>query len=124
SEKEGVPILLVGSSRSKRLLRLLQAALAELKLAEVPAEHHGRAERLRRAQKNGYCLVACLDDWREWQSLADQLDMELNVVVEAVPIEDWYAMDEARRNTANAPTEQKQTTLHHQSPAGSADVEA
>lgn len=93
AESETVPILLVGSTRSRTMLNLLETALAELGLGEKQPQYRSRREHLKRAAANGYCLVAGLDAWRDWIELAKDVGVTLQPVVDAAPLEEWYALE-------------------------------
>lgn len=93
TEKETVPILLVCSTRSRTMLDLLETALAELGLGEKQPKHRSRREQLRRAVANRHCLVAGLGTWRDWIALAKDAGVTLQPVVDAAPLEEWYALE-------------------------------
>lgn len=86
-----VPILLVESSGSRGLLKVLQTALAELHWGESPVEYRSRSERMKRAAHRGLALVDKLSAWPDWQMLAKHTGVTLLPVVEALPIEQWFA---------------------------------
>jgi len=90
-----VPILLVGSSQSGDLLNLLNICLAKIGWGELQPEHHSRLEHLRRAAHRGYALVDLIERWPEWQALAVTAEVSLLPVVEALPLERWYAAAQA-----------------------------
>ncbi len=93
AESDKVRILLVGSTRSQTMLGLLETALAELGLGEKQPQHRSRREHLERAAAKGYCLVAGLDTWRDWAALAKDAGIALQPVVDAAPLEEWYALE-------------------------------
>lgn len=93
---EPVPLLLVGSSRSNRLIDLLTTGLAELGLGEVKSAHRSQREHLLRASSNGFALVDLIDHWPIWKSLAESAGIVLQPVVEALPIEEWHACAEVK----------------------------
>lgn len=109
--KDTVSILLVGSSCSKELIDLLATGLAELDFGEVKPDHRSRRERLLRAARNGHALVDVLDQWPMWQSLAGSVGIVLRPVVEALPIEEWYACAEAQPEP-HADDSDEQTNRH------------
>jgi hypothetical protein len=86
-----VPLLLVSSSSSQELILLLQQALAETGLGEVHPDHHSRSERLRRASRAGHCLVDSVANWPAWLRLSEEEGIGTRPVIEAVPLEEWYA---------------------------------
>lgn len=86
-----VPILLMASSSSGELAALLATGLAEVELAEVCPEHRSRREHLRRAARRDFALVDSIDHWPAWQALAESAGVSLTPVVEALPLEEWYA---------------------------------
>lgn len=86
-----VPILLIESSRSRPLIEILTCGLAELGLGEVKPIHRSQREHMLRAAKGGLGLVDTLDQWPVWQSLAHSAGVSFRPVVEALPIEEWYA---------------------------------
>ncbi|MDV9042569.1 UvrD-helicase domain-containing protein [Stenotrophomonas sp. RAC2] len=94
-----VPILLISSSRSSVLRDLLATGLAEVGLGEVKPEHRSQREHMLRASSGGLALVDVLDQWPVWQTLAQTAGVVLQPVIEALPIEDWYACAEARTAT-------------------------
>lgn len=105
----GLPILLVGSSRSKRLLELLATGLSELGLGEVKAAHHSQRDHLLRAALKGHILVDAIDRWPSWYRLAQSVGITLLPVVESLPLEEWYACAESRvalrdKDDGNSPT--------------------
>lgn len=91
-----VPILLISSSHNSALHDLLAAGLAEIGLGEVKPEHRSQREHMLRASSVGLALVDMLDQWPRWQSLAQSAGVVLQPVVEALPLEEWYACAEAR----------------------------
>ena len=91
-----VPILLVGSSRNRELIDVLGTGLAELGMGEVKPDHRSQREHLRRASSSGFSLVSGIDQWPEWNALAKSAGIVLQPVVEALPVEEWYACDEER----------------------------
>lgn len=91
-----VPILLISSSRSSALRDLLATGLAEVGLGEVKPEHRSQREHMLRASSGGLALIDVLDQWPVWQSLAQSAGVVLQPVVEALPIEEWYACAETR----------------------------
>lgn len=93
---EKVPILLIGSSRSRDLVDMLRAGLAELGMGEVKPVHRSQRDHLLRASCKGLAVVAGLDEWPLWHSLADSAGIDLQPVVEALPVEEWQACDEER----------------------------
>lgn len=86
-----VPILLVGSSRSVELVELLRMGLAAIGLGEPKPETRSRQEHLRRAARRKFVLVDLLDQFPDWMALADDVGVALLPVVEALPVEQWYA---------------------------------
>lgn len=87
-----VPILLMTSSASGDLAALLATGLAEVELAEVCPGHRSRREHLRRAARGNLVLVDSIDHWPAWQALAESAGVSLVPVVEALPLEEWYAV--------------------------------
>ena len=87
-----VSILLISSSMSQELLALLEEALAELECAETRISHHTRRERLARAARIHHgCVVDLIENWPIWRSLGEVAGISLTPVIEALPINDWYA---------------------------------
>lgn len=86
-----VPILLVTSSSSSELVALLATGLAEVELAELCPGHRSRREHLRRAARGGLMLVDSIDQWPAWRALAESTEVSLAPVIEALPLEEWYA---------------------------------
>ncbi len=86
-----VPLLLVGSTRSPQLLEMLQIALAEIQWGEVRPEHRSQREHLLRAAHKKWAVVDTLERWPQWQARAQSAGVVLLPVVEALPLEQWYA---------------------------------
>jgi superfamily II DNA/RNA helicase len=87
-----VSILLVSSSACRELLALVEECLVELSLARSYAAHHSRRERLVRAAGTpGACLVDLIDHWPEWLALSELSGVHLCPVIEALPINEWFA---------------------------------
>ncbi|MCB1567434.1 MAG: DEAD/DEAH box helicase, partial [Xanthomonadales bacterium] len=103
--KHTVPILLISSSCSSSLQELIATGLAELHLGELKPEHRSRREHLLRASRNRHVLVDTLDQWPAWQALAATTGVVLQPVVEALPIEEWYASDATRATATGADNE-------------------
>ncbi|NJC05774.1 superfamily I DNA/RNA helicase/superfamily II DNA/RNA helicase [Sphingomonas kaistensis] len=97
------PVLLVESSKSLELVRSLETGLCEIGLGEVRPTHRSKREHLRRACKQGFAVVDLLANWPKWRSLAQSLSVPLQPVLEALPIEEWYALQQAER--VRTPTE-------------------
>ena len=103
-----VPILLISSSRNCALRDLLATGLAEIELGEVKPEHRSQREHMLRASSVGLALVDLLDQWPLWQSLAQSAGVVLQPVVEALPLEEWYACAEARAAVQAGKTAKKE----------------
>lgn len=88
---KAVPILLVGSTRSAELVAMLRSALAQLGWGEALADHHSQREYLLRAARYNYSVVDTVERWPQWQALALGTGVALLPVVEALPLEQWYA---------------------------------
>lgn len=86
-----VPILLTGSTASRQLVELLATGLAEIAMAEARPAHRSRREHLLRAARRGLTLVDDIDQWPAWLALAESSGVTLAPVVEALPLEEWYA---------------------------------
>lgn len=93
AESDTVLILLVASTSSRTMLGLLETALAELGLGEKQPQHRSRREQLKRAAANRHCLVSSLDTWRDWAALAKDTGITLQPIVDAAPLEEWYALE-------------------------------
>ncbi|RYE71569.1 MAG: DEAD/DEAH box helicase, partial [Oxalobacteraceae bacterium] len=107
---ERVPLLLVGSSRSNSLFDLLTTGLAEIGIGEMRPAHRSRREHLLRASSRGFALVDSIDHWPIWKSLAESAGIVLQPVVEALPIEEWYACAEAKlASNANGASSSQRT---------------
>lgn len=89
--ENAVPILLIGSSTNRELTDLLATGLAEIAIAERRPEHRSRREHLLRAARRGLALVDGIDQWPAWLALAESAGLALVPVVEALPLEEWYA---------------------------------
>jgi len=95
---EGVAILLVSSSNSPELVDLLRVALAEVGLGEIKSDHHSRLAQLQRAVHQQGILVDFLEHWPQWLALARFAEITLLPVVEALPLEQWFAMSSAQED--------------------------
>ena len=102
-DEGNVPILLIGSSRDRELLDVLATGLAELGMGEVKPVHRSQREHLLRASRKGLAVVAGIDQWPVWHALAESAGIDLQPVVEALPVEEWQACDE-ERSVASAGT--------------------
>lgn len=91
--KDIVPILLVSSSRSAAVAALLETAMAELAMGELRPQHRSRREHLKRAAANSFCIVDSLDRWRDWNAIGEDAGINLQPIVDAAPLEEWYALD-------------------------------
>lgn len=89
--EKAVPILLVSSTRSAELVTMLRWALAEMGWGEVSADHHSLREYLLRAARYNFAVVDTLERWPQWQARALSTGLTLLPVVEALPLEQWYA---------------------------------
>lgn len=101
-EERVVPVLLVTSSLAPELIETLELALAEAGWGEVSTRSgsdggriRSRAERLRRAAARRWMLVDHVDSWPEWSKAAAAAELKVSVVIEAVPLHQWFAMAEA-----------------------------
>ncbi|GEO02210.1 hypothetical protein NSE01_40420 [Novosphingobium sediminis] len=94
-EDRATPILLIESSESPELIKMLGVALGELGLGEVRPDHRSKREHLLRAARRGYAVVDILDNWSSWHSLAQSADIVLQPVIEALPLEEWLACSHA-----------------------------
>ena len=90
-EPTAVPILLVVSSGCGKLLDLLNTSLAEIGWGELRPAHRSRLEHLRRAAHRGFALVDRVEHWLDWQAMAVAAEVSLMPVVEALPLEQWFA---------------------------------
>ncbi len=89
--EKGVPILLVSSTRSTKLVAMLRSALAQIGWGEDRADHHSLREYLLRAEHYNFAVVDTLARWPEWQVRALSTGVALLPVVEALPLEQWFA---------------------------------
>lgn len=94
-EDRATPLLIISSSESPELVKMLEVALAELGLGEVRPDHRSKREHLLRASRQGYAVVDILDNWSSWHGLAQSADIVLQPVVEALPLEEWFACSQA-----------------------------
>lgn len=104
--EDTIPVLLVASSTSPTLMQILSAACAEIGLGEICPSHRSRREHLRRAASRGLAVVDTLDRWRDWQNLAESLDTKLQPVVEALPLEEWFALADAETSENSGSAEE------------------
>lgn len=89
------PLLIISSSASPELVKMLEVALAELGLGEARPDHRSKREHLLRASRRGYAVVDILDNWSSWHGLAQSADIVLQPVLEALPLEEWFACSQA-----------------------------
>lgn len=93
-----VPLLLIGSTTSQDMTHLLTAACAEVGLSEIKPSGRSRLEHLLRAKDRGFAMIDKLESWRDWRYLAGEAGLSLQPFIEALPIEEWFAlMDAATR---------------------------
>lgn len=91
-DADAVPILLVGSTTSRKMLDLLATALAEIEMGELRPAHRSRREHLMRAEQRGFGIVDFVDHWSDWHSLATEAGVALQPIIEALPVEEWFAI--------------------------------
>ncbi len=91
SDDGAVPVLLIGSTTSREMVGLLATALAEIGMGEIRPVHRSRREHLMRAAQRGIGIVDFVDRWCDWHLLATESGMTLQPVVEALPVEEWFA---------------------------------
>lgn len=89
--EKAVPILLVSSTRSAKLVAMLRSALAQIRWGEDRADHLSLREYLLHAARDNFAVVDALARWPEWQAQALSTGVVLLPVVEALPLEQWYA---------------------------------
>lgn len=95
-----IPVLLIGSTASPSLIQMLGTACAEVGIGEVRPSHRSRREHLLRAADRGFAVIDTVDRWRDWQSLAEETGLRLQPVVEALPVDEWFALaDTATRDS-------------------------
>lgn len=94
-DDQATPILIIGSSKSPELIKMLEVALAELGLGEVRPDYRSKREHLLRASRKGYAVVDILDNWSSWHGLARSADIVLQPVIEALPLEEWFACSQS-----------------------------
>ncbi len=102
-EDRTTPLLIIGSSESPELVKMLEVALAELGLGEVRPDHRSKREHLLRASRRGYAVVDILDNWSSWHGLAQSADIVLQPVIEALPLEEWFAYSQAIGDRSDPP---------------------
>lgn len=104
AQDEGiVTVLLVTSTESRSLVELLQQGLADLNSAIPRQEHWSRLEQIRRASRvKGSCLVGLIDESSDWIALASHARVGLQVVVEGLPLANWFAASSHWRDAAGA----------------------
>ncbi len=107
--EDAIPILLVASSTSPALMQILSAACAEIGLGEICPPHRSRREHLRRAASRSFAIVDTNDRWRDWQRLAENLGVKLLPVVEALPLEEWFALADAETSDNVVSSEETHT---------------
>ena len=94
-ENRAIPMLIISSSGSLELVKMIEVALAELGLGEARPDHRSKREHLLRASRRGYAVVDTLDNWPSWLGLAQSADIVLQPVVDALPLEEWFAYSQA-----------------------------
>jgi len=98
---DAIPILLIASTESPSFMQMLSTACAEIGIAELRPPHRSRREHLLRASDRGLVVVDTIYRWRDWQALADETGLVLQPIVEALPIEEWFALaDTATRDSS------------------------
>ncbi|BEV01221.1 UvrD-helicase domain-containing protein [Novosphingobium olei] len=95
-EDQATPLLLIGSSENPELVRMLEVALAELGLGEVRPDHRSKREHLLRASRNRYAVVDLQANWSNWHALSQSAEVDVQPIVEALPLEEWYACSQER----------------------------
>ena len=91
-EDGAVPIFLLTSTTSRTMIEILNTACAEIGMTEIKSTHHSRREHLLRASTHDRVIIDGIDRWHDWQSIADDADITLQPVVEALPLEEWYTL--------------------------------
>lgn len=90
-ERGTVTMLLVTSTRSKELLKMLRAGVAALGIPVASATGWSRAELLRRSSsRDAACLVALVEDLPDWLELAAVVGVRLAPIIEALPLTEWF----------------------------------
>ncbi|PHP28697.1 UvrD-helicase domain-containing protein [Limimaricola cinnabarinus] len=101
-----VPVFLLTSTTSRTMIDILVTACAEVGIAEIKPAHRSRREHLLRAVTRGCVIVDSIDQWRDWQSIAEDAGVPLQPVVEALPLEEWYALSEVENQSQTDATVQ------------------
>ena len=87
-----VSVFLLTSTTSRTMIEMVNTACAEINMAEIRPPHRSRREHLKRVLKQGGIIVDGINEWRNWKLIADDAGITLQPVVEALPLEEWYAI--------------------------------
>jgi superfamily II DNA helicase RecQ/superfamily I DNA/RNA helicase/cold shock CspA family protein len=109
SHCDAIPVLLIASTESPSLMQMLSTACAEIGIAELRPTHRSRREHLLRASDRGLVVVDTIDRWRAWQDIADETGLVLQPIVEALPVEEWFALDDAATRDSSASSREMNT---------------
>ena len=91
--KDGVvPVFLLTGTTSRIMVDLLNTACAEVGMGEIKPEHRSRREHLQRALPRNGTIIDIIDNWHDWQAIADDSGITLQPVIEALPLEEWHAL--------------------------------
>lgn len=91
-----VTLLLIESSASRELVELLDQCLCEMMSSRPRCDYHSKLRALTDASgRPGACLVDLIDAWPAWQSLSESAGIRICPVVECLPLQEWYAQDDA-----------------------------
>ena len=116
--KDGVvPVFLLTGTTSRIMVDMLNTACAEVGMGEIRPEHRSRREHLQRALTRNGTIIDVIDNWHDWQSIADDSDITLQPVVEALPLEEWHALSMNISQDQDQVTNQGQATNKDQNQA-------
>ena len=89
-----VPVLLIVSSHSLELIKLLDGSLSAVGCNPKDMSYTSRAEKLLRVSNQGGVIVDFIDNWSSWNDLSESCGVKLFPLIEALPIEQWYVTSE------------------------------
>ena len=91
-KNDTVSIFLLTSTTSRTMIERLNTACAEIGMAEIKPVHRSRREHLKRTLNQSGIIVDGINQWHNWQSIAYDVGITLQPIVEALPLEEWHAI--------------------------------
>ena len=107
-------VLLIVSTTSSEMLDLLEMAFEEVGLGEIRPAHRSRREHLLRAKKHGFAVVDSICNWQAWRSIAELEEYPLQLVIEALPVEEWFALADADQCEKPSSDEESNDVVQHE----------